>query len=359
MKSKKSILKKMMLVVMVLTLLLSVACKKGEDGDTEVKDDKAVDSSEESKEEKVQSDTKKDEESKEEKDDTYHVGFSLPTMQFPFYVRMNEGFEEAAAERGWEVTFVDGNLDAQRQVNGCLDLISSGVDALVYATWFPDAMIDVHDEAAKKGIPVFMMDQSFAPDAEFVMTTGTDNKDAGYIGGLWAANYIKENLGKDEINLVNVTWSSETSMARNIGFQEGLEAGGLKVNLLQDFIADTREKSMTVTEDALVSHQDIDIIFGYSAQSSLGAYDACMAANRNEILIMGFDGEDDEIKLIDEDTQYIGTVVQFPAEMSKFVAECIDKYEAGETLDQVIPFEAGVYSLDGVKTADEINELYK
>lgn len=342
MKKKKSVLKKVVLGLLVLALFLSVACK---DGETETDSEKANESVKESID-KVD-------------DGKFHVGFSLPTMQFPFYVRMYEGFEEAAKERGWEVTFVDGNLDAQRQVNGCLDLISGGVDALVYATWFPDAMIDVHDEAEKKDIPVFMMDQSFAPEAKFVTTTGTDNRDAGYIGGLWAANYIKTNLEKDEVKLINVTWSTETSLARNEGFAEGLEAGGIKVEKLQDFIADTREKSMTVTEDALVSHPDIDIIFGYSAQSSLGAYDACMAANRKEILIMGFDGEDDEIQLIDEDTQYIGTVIQFPDEMSKFIAECIDKYKSGETLEQVIPFDAGVYSIDGVHTADEINKLNK
>lgn len=347
MKKRNNVFKKLVLGLLVLALFLTVACRD---------DEAETDDIEESINEESVHDK---EESEKDGNDEYHVGFSLPTMQFPFYVRMYEGFEEAAKERGWKVTFVDGNLDAQRQVNGCLDLISGEVDALVYATWFSDAMIDVHDEAEKKGIPVFMMDQSFAPEAEFVTTTGTDNRDAGYIGGLWAANYIKENLNKEEANLINVTWSSETSLARNEGFAEGLEAGGIKVNKLQDFIADTREKSMTVTEDALVSHSEIDIIFGYSAQSSLGAYDACMAANRTEILVMGFDGEDDEIQLIDEDTQYIGTIVQFPAEMSMFIAECIDKYEAGETLEKVIPFDAGVYSLDGVQTADEINDLYK
>ena len=68
------------------------------------------------------------------------VGFSLPLMTFPFYVRMYEQFMEEAEQRGWEVTFVDGNLDAGTQMNGCQDLINSGVDVMVIATWYIDAL---------------------------------------------------------------------------------------------------------------------------------------------------------------------------------------------------------------------------
>ena len=62
------------------------------------------------------------------------VGFSLPSMTFPFYVRMYEQIEAEADKRGWEVSFVDGNLDAGTQMNGLQDMINNGVDIMVIAT---------------------------------------------------------------------------------------------------------------------------------------------------------------------------------------------------------------------------------
>ncbi len=277
------------------------------------------------------------------------IGFSLPTLQFPFYVRMHDTFIEEAEARGWEVIYVDGNLDSLTQVNACLDLLTKDIDALVMATWWIDAMPEVFETAERSGVPVFLMDQSAEAIPEgsdaVVSASGTDNFDAGVVGGEWMAERLKA-AGEESINLVLVTMASDVAVARCEGFVAGLEENGIEVNVLNEYLGDTRANGMASMEDALVTYPEgeIDLVFGYSAQSSLGAYDAIVAANRTGIEVVGFDGEDDEIVLIDEGTQYIATIVQYPDKMATLTAELVEAVVLhGDTIELSQPVEAGVY----------------
>jgi len=276
------------------------------------------------------------------------IGFSLPTLQFPFYVRMHDSFVAEAEARGWEVVFVDGNLDSLTQVNATLDLLTQDIDALVMATWWIDAMADVFDIAEKSDIPVFLMDHSAAAIPEgftYASAAGTDNYDAGYVGGVWMSERLKAE-DKSSVNLVLVTMTSETAVKRCDGFVAGMADNGIEVTVLNEYLGDTRANGMRSMEDALITYLagQIDLVFGYSAQSSLGAYDAIVAANRTEIQVVGFDGEDDEIALIDAGTQYIGTVVQYPDQMAILTAQLVEKVVInGETIEQAQPVAAGVY----------------
>jgi ABC-type sugar transport system substrate-binding protein len=274
------------------------------------------------------------------------IGYTLPTLQFPFYVRMHDTFIEEAEKRGWEVVYADGNLDTLTQVNASLDLLTQGIDAFVAATWWADAMADVDDIANKSKIPTFWMDTLSMPDGyKYNSVAGVDNYDAGYVGGEWMAERLKAE-GKTSVNLIWVTMASETAQDRCKGFTDGMSENGITVNKLNEYIGDTRENGMSSMEDALVTYPEgeVDLVFGYSAQSSLGAYDAIVAANRTEVKVVGFDGEDDEKVEIDKCGSYIATVFQQPDEMARITAEMVEKVLNGETVEmEVIPVPAGVY----------------
>lgn len=284
------------------------------------------------------------------------VGFSLPSMTFPFYVRMHDQIMEEGKKRNWDITFVDGNLDAGTQLNGIQDLINNNVDVLIVATWFIDAMPDVFKQAENKNIPVFVMDNMIIPaenEKSITLTTGTDNYNAGTVGGTWYAKYLKEN-GKDSINLLQISAQSDQVIKRCNGFKEALEKNGINVNLLNRSDGGKRETAMAAAEDALTAFSELDVIFGSSAQDSLGAFDATMGANRKEVTIIGFDGEDEEIQRIDEKTNYLATITQSPAGQATLVAEHIDKWLNGETFEQMIETPAGVYSENGQESAADI-----
>jgi ribose transport system substrate-binding protein len=276
------------------------------------------------------------------------IGYTLPTLAFPFYVRMHDTFIEEAEARGWEYVYVDGNLDTLTQVNAALDLLAKGVDALVMATWWPDAIADVVDIADKSGIPVFFMDTLSMPEGYvYASAAGVDNYEAGYVGGEWMAERLKAQ-DRTSINLVWVSMASDTAIDRCQGFQDGMSENGIEVTKVNEYLGDTRENGMSSMEDALVTYPEgeVDMVFGYSAQSSLGAYDAIVAANRTEIEVVGFDGEDDEKVEIDKCGSYVATVFQQPDEMARVTADLVEKVLNGETIEQIHNVPAGVYSAD-------------
>lgn len=216
--------------------------------------------------------------------------------------------------------------------------------------------MSVFEDCKADGIPVFTISSSGVPSdtSLYVSNIGVDNKTAGYYGGLYAAKYFKEEKDQTEINLALFKAATEVGAARVTGFQEGLEAGGATVNLLNTYDGSTREEFMASCEDALVTFDKIDLIYGYSAQAGLGCYDASVAANRGEVLIMGTDAEDEEIGLIDKGTQYVGSVMQFPADMAKFCVECIEDHAAGTALESYYAYDTGIYGVDGVVMAEDL-----
>lgn len=277
------------------------------------------------------------------------VGFSLPSMTFPFYVRMYEQMEVEAENRGWEMSFADGNLDCGTQMNGLQDMINNDVDVIVAATWWVDALTDIFVQCEEKGIAVFLMDNMVIPaecETAITFTTGTDNYDAGVVGGTWYAGYLEEN-GRDSINLVTLAQWSEQTTKRAAGFIDALKENGIEVNELNTYNAGKRETAMTCMEDALTAYADLTTAYGSSAQDSLGAYDATAGANRTEVEVFGFDGEDEELDLIDKGTNYIATITQDPKGQAALLCENIDQYLAGEEVEQIQATPAGVYCAEG------------
>ena len=85
-------------------------------------------------------------------------------------------------------------------------------------------------------------------DANYVTEIGTDSYQAGYYGGYWTAKYMQEDEGKTEVNLINFYNQTEMSSLRVEGFVAGLKEGGLTVNVLNEYLADTREGYMANCE---------------------------------------------------------------------------------------------------------------
>ena len=284
------------------------------------------------------------------------VGFSLPSMTFPFYVRMYDQINIEGEARGWEVSFVDGNLDANTQMSGLQDMINDNVDVLIIATWYIDALVDIFAQCEEKGIAVFLMDNMTIPSGTenaITFTTGTDNYNAGVVGGTWYANELKLQ-NRTTINVATISSQTEQALKRGQGFISGMEENGITVNVLNTFDGGKRETAMTMAEDALTALEGIELIFGSSAQDSLGAYDATIGANRTEVAIMGFDGEDEELALVDEKGNYVGTITQDPNGQATLVSSYVDMWVAGETFEQKEETPAGVYTPAGQLKGSDI-----
>ena len=293
-----------------------------------------------------------------EEDDKITIGLSIAGLTMPYYVRMYEGFLAAAEEKGWEVIFADGGSDAEATVKAVEDLISNDIDALAVSTNYSESLVDTFATCEEKGIPVFYIGNlQLIPEVKELMTfwEGTVSYDAGYLGGVWMAGYLDGIGYKKDLNIVQVSLIHDSLQQRYEGFAAGLTDNGYTVNLVNTVGDLTRENSLAGCEDMLTAHDDIDIFYGTAGTSALGAYDATQNAGRTEVMVVGFDGEDEELQHIDEGGNYIATICQDPVGESEVTVEAIATVLAGGTVEGGHETPAKVYGQGaGYVTSDEI-----
>lgn len=286
------------------------------------------------------------------------IGLSIAGMTMPYYVRMYEGFLAAAEKEGYEVIFADGGADAESTVKAVEDLISNDIDALAVSTNFSEALVDTFTTCKEQGIPVFYIGNlQLLPEIKELMTfwEGTVSEDAGYLGGLWMGDYLDGIGYKKDLNIVQVSLIHDTLQQRYYGFEKGLQEKGYTVNLVNTVGDLTRENSLAGCEDMLTAHDDIDIFYGTAGTSALGAYDATQNAGRTEVMVVGFDGEDEELTHIDEKGNYIATICQDPVGESEVTVEAIKTVLEGGTVEGGHETPAKVYGTGvGYVTAGEI-----
>lgn len=287
-------------------------------------------------------------------DNKVTIGFSVITLTFPAYVSLQNGIIAACESRGWEYYLAEAGMDVEKTINDCLDLMERDIDALVVASWYGDSMGEVFETAEKKGIPVFMIDTGGLPDKGYVTHVGCDDYNAGYQAGKWAAQYLVDK-GITNINYISLTSATTVGRNRSDGFLSALnEADGVtSVNLLHEYLGDSRELFMSTFEDALITYPEINLVFSSSAQGSLGAYDACTAAARDEVYIIGFDNETDEQVLIEQGTQYIASVDQLRAEQAEQTIQCVEDYLFnGKTFEIKTESKIAMNTADGYVTME-------
>ena len=99
-----------------------------------------------------------------------------------------------------------------------------------------------------------------------------------------------------------------------------------------------RNKAMEVMESLLQAHPDIDGVFCGNDAMAMGAYQALVAANKgDDVMVFGFDGAEDVVNSIAEG-KIMATGMQFPKVMAKTAAEQADAYINGQRdFEQKIP----------------------
>lgn len=88
------------------------------------------------------------------------IGFSVSTLNNPFFVAMKDGVEKQAAALGIKVKIVDAQNDPAKQANDMEDLIESGVSVLIVNPVDSAAISPSVEDANEAGIPVITLDRS-------------------------------------------------------------------------------------------------------------------------------------------------------------------------------------------------------
>ena len=261
----------------------------------------------------------------DKKSGTTTIGFSISTLNNPFFVSVKDGVEAKAKELGVNVKIVDAQNDPAKQANDVADLLQQGVSVLLVNP-VDSAAISTSVEAANKAkIPVIALDRS----ADKGTMVASDNVK----GGEMAAEYIIKKLGEG-VKVAELEGIPGASATRERG--EGFhKVADQKLSVVAKQSADfDRTKGLTVSENMLQANPDIQAIFAQNDEMALGAIEASKSAGK-QIFIVGFDGTDDGLKAVEAGTM-AATIAQQPELMGQQGLEAAVKLAKGEKIDAKI-----------------------
>lgn len=267
------------------------------------------------------------------------VGFSVSTLNNPFFVTLTEGAEAKAEETDTELIVVDAGDDAAKQTSDIEDLISKNISVLIVNPVDSDAVAPAVKDAVAKGIKVISVDR-VVNGVDVDCSIASDNVD----GAKKATEYLTELVGEGAkvAELEGVPGASAT-IDRGEGFH-------LVADKMLDVVAKqtanfNRSEGMSVMENMLQAKSDIKGVFAHNDEMALGAVEAI---GSKKIAVVGFDATDDAIAAV-KAGKMAATVAQKPDLMGATAVETAIKLAAGESVEASIPVEVTLITKDNAK----------
>lgn len=245
-----------------------------------------------------------------------------------FWTTVAGGIEKGAKEFGLDLTVLhpDRNDNAERQATVMFDAINTRPDAILLAPVEMDALVAPCKEAMDAGIPVILVDTGISSD-DFIVGFSTNNENAGRMAADAMAKFIN-NKGKVHIISGLAAASSDSSRAR--GFEARMKEAYPDIKVLGILY---HEGNMAVaanqTVDIIMANPDIAGFYTINDISTMGCGNGLLQANRPDLILCGFDANDDLVAMLEEGV-IDSLVVQQPFKMGYMGAEAAAKVLRGE-----------------------------
>jgi len=274
------------------------------------------------------------------------IAVVISTLNNPWFVVLGETAAERARQLGYEATMFDSQNDTAKETDHFENIIAAGYKAILFNPTDADGSIVNVKKAKDAGIPTFCMDREINSTEVAVAQILSDN----YSGCVKLGQYFVKKLNKkgtyvELLGLVgdNNTWN------RSKGFHSVVD-NYKDVKMVAQQSGDfDRNKALEVMESILQANPDIDAVFCGNDAMAMGAYQALIAAGKNDqVMVFGFDGAKDVVDAI-RDGKIVATVMQFPKLMAKTGAEWADQYLRGErSFPQKVPVAVELVTLENI-----------
>lgn len=269
------------------------------------------------------------------------IALVVPTLNNPFFIDMQKGADSAAKKLNVNLTVqaVEREADVEKQMQIIENLIQRKVSAICTAPYGTTQIIPAIVKANQAGIPVLILDSRVdektlaESGGHYVTFIGSDNKEGGRIAGEYIAKQLNYN---GNVAVLEGTSGVETGDNRLNGFREAIKKyNGMKIVASQTAIFQ-RDQGFNVFQNMLQAHPEIQAVFACNDLMALGAVEAIRAAQKTNIIVVGFDAIEDSRNAI-KNGEMAGSIAQYPSEMGRLGVEYAYKAIKGEKIEKDIP----------------------
>ncbi len=263
-----------------------------------------------------------------EDDDTVTIGLAVANQQADFFNQIRQAVEAEADGQDVEVIVADAKGDSDTQVSQIQDFITQGVDAIIYIPAGATAATVPMRAADDAGIPVVTVDRNpeGAPGDTFIATDSVAAAEA-------LGDYVIEQTGGEgAVGVIQGQVGTTPEIDRDTGFTKALESSpGLTEVARQASSQWAQDEGFDIATDMLQAHPEITVLFGRADALALGAATAARSAGRDDILVVGFDGDVAGLEAVQDGT-LAATITQPTQAMGKLALESAVQLANGDEL---------------------------
>lgn len=228
--------------------------------------------------------------------DNIKFGFLAPTLQTEFFINIDDGLKQVAAEEGWDYTSVSFENDSGTAVTDIENMVTSGCNVIL--AMVSDNSCDDALRAAQEAGTI-VIESGVVTDA-YDIGINSSQYDIGTMISDMAGEWIDTQLdGKANI-VVYTTYQNQDMQNRGQGIQDRIKELCPDSNILEvvDIGKDVVGAGTTYTETMIQKYPDLNCIIAYGDAAATEAVEAVKAAgmNSDDFGIFACDGTDSAVK---------------------------------------------------------------
>lgn len=286
----------------------------------------------------------------EPQEKVYEIAYLTPSMDISFWRFMSTGIANEAEKLGnVNVTTYDSKSSADIQYTNAQDVIARGVDGIVLTPTDSASAVAVLSLAEEAGIPVAISDIG-ADTENYVTFVKTNNYDGAKEGGAYLATLLAEG---DKVAQINGPLARQNQQDRKNGFEEGVMAANVDLVDFRQMELENRDEGESYTQDYLTAYPDLKAIFCTSGEAAMGVLTACQNAGRDDVLILGFDMNEELLEAI-RSGAITGACAQQPLLMGAKALDGVVDFLEGKTVEKVQEINTLLITKDNLAETEDL-----
>lgn len=265
----------------------------------------------------------------------WKIGVTTQSWEYEFIKNMVRALESIDKEmENVELILFDSQDSIEKQLGDVDSMIVAEVDGILLNALSYEGTSSAVEAAKAAKIPLVEF-ISYTENTDYATFVGTDVKSSGIMAGSYAAEVLG---GKGKIFELQGQIGHTAQINRGAGIAEAL-AKYPDIQIVASLSGEfSKEKAMSVTEAWLLQYGvgEIDAIVAHNDQMALGAMNACVAAGRPEIKIIGIDGDYEALSAIQEGKMAATMVDYAEYECELAVKEMVSILEGNEPKGKII-----------------------
>ena len=239
-----------------------------------------------------------------------NISIMTPYLSSVTTNQMVENLQAGLEKEGAEVTVIDTANDFSKLASRIEDVVTAQTDGIILVSADPSQLENQLQEAFDANIPVFGCDSGFIEGMQVNATS--DNYQMGQL----ITDYLFNDLMGGEGNVIALTHRPHPGVVKRCEAFDDAIAANDKISLITEQHIPAEQPindAQDTVENLLLSNPEkgsITAIWCGWDEPAIGATQACMEAGRDEILVVGVDGNEQAVDLIKKGTILKANVTQ-------------------------------------------------